>query len=114
MYSINNLGIVLDNQGKYKEAEKLHRRALSSREKALGKEHPDTFGSVWNLAYSFHIQVRYQNALPVYQKACVAFEKALGSDPPHTLNCANNYCRMLDEMRRDSKTENENTVGEDP
>lgn len=39
--SINNLAGVLGMQGKYKEAEEMHRQAL-----ALGKEHPSTLTSM--------------------------------------------------------------------
>ncbi|KAL1970175.1 hypothetical protein VTN77DRAFT_6580 [Rasamsonia byssochlamydoides] len=48
--SISNLGIVLENQGKYQEAEKMYRQALEGREKVLGPEHPDTVRSVDRLA----------------------------------------------------------------
>jgi hypothetical protein len=41
---------VLRDQGKYEEAEQMNRRALGGREKALGKDHPDTLTSVSNLA----------------------------------------------------------------
>ena len=40
--SINNLASVLDSQGKYEEAEVMHRRALKGSEKVLGPEHPLT------------------------------------------------------------------------
>ena len=52
--SINNLASVLQDQGKYDEAEQMNRRALDGREKALGKEHPSTLTSVYCLAYLLH------------------------------------------------------------
>jgi tetratricopeptide (TPR) repeat protein len=39
LISVNNLGSVLDKQGKFEEAEAMHRRALAAREKVLGHEH---------------------------------------------------------------------------
>ena len=39
---MNNLASVFDHQGKYEEAEQVHRQALNGREKVLGQEHPDT------------------------------------------------------------------------
>ncbi len=40
--SLNHLGEVYDAQGRYAEAERLHKRALAIREKALvGPSHPD-------------------------------------------------------------------------
>jgi hypothetical protein len=50
--SVNNLGSVLERQGKYKEAEAIHQQALEGREKALGPEHPDMLISVRDLGYS--------------------------------------------------------------
>eukprot|EP00808_Paulinella_micropora_P008030 g47258.t1 len=47
--SVNNLGVLLEKQGKLAEAEPLFRRALQGREKTLGAEHPDTLASVKNL-----------------------------------------------------------------
>jgi hypothetical protein len=57
--SMNNLACVLDSQGKYEEAETLHRQALELRTKALGTEHPDTLTSMYNLANTLNRQRRY-------------------------------------------------------
>jgi hypothetical protein len=48
--SVNDVGLVLKSQGKYEEAEAMHRRALRDREKVLGPEHLDTLSSVSNLS----------------------------------------------------------------
>ena len=40
--SMHNLAGVLYGQGKYEEAETMHRQTLAMREKVLGGEHPDT------------------------------------------------------------------------
>ncbi|KAF2786064.1 hypothetical protein K505DRAFT_368547 [Melanomma pulvis-pyrius CBS 109.77] len=45
------LGLVLQYRGKYEAAEEMNRQALEGREKALGKEHPDTLTSVYCLGY---------------------------------------------------------------
>jgi hypothetical protein len=47
--SIDNLGTVLERQGKYEEAEAMHRRALEGYEEVLGLEHVDTLTSVNSL-----------------------------------------------------------------
>ena len=38
--SLHNLGLLYQAQGRYREAEPLHKRALAIVEKALGSEHP--------------------------------------------------------------------------
>ena len=48
--SMNNLTNVLDRQGKYEEAEQMHRKTLALMETLLGLEHPKTCQSRRNLA----------------------------------------------------------------
>ena len=62
--SMNNLARVLDNQGKYEEAEEMHRQALALRETVLGKEHPDTLTSMNNLALVLDSQGKYSTGIP--------------------------------------------------
>jgi hypothetical protein len=42
---------VLSNQGKYEEAEEMHRQALGLSETVLGKKHPSTLGSTLTSVY---------------------------------------------------------------
>jgi len=53
---------VLQSQGKYEEAEVMHRRALKGRENVLGPEHPDTLSSVNNLGMVLKTQGKYEEA----------------------------------------------------
>ena len=48
--SLNNLALLYHHQGKYAEAEPLHKRALAFMEKALGPDHPDLATSLKNYA----------------------------------------------------------------
>ena len=48
--NLNNLARLLEYQGDLAAARPLFERALAIREKALGPEHPDTAGSLNNLA----------------------------------------------------------------
>lgn len=47
--SMNNLALVLNGQGKYKEAEEVNRWTLELKEMVLGREHLDTLMSIHNL-----------------------------------------------------------------
>ncbi|KAF2027559.1 HET-domain-containing protein [Setomelanomma holmii] len=82
--SVSNLGTVLSRQGKYDEAEAMHRRALEGREKVLGREHPDTLTSVYHLAFLFHRQQHYSTAIGLYQRAYEGYTRALGIQHPTT------------------------------
>jgi Tetratricopeptide repeat len=48
--SVSQLGTVLSRQGKYEEAEAMHRRDLKGSEKALGPQHSGTVTSMAKLA----------------------------------------------------------------
>jgi hypothetical protein len=54
--TMNEVGLALDCQGKYEEAETMHRQTLALREKVLGKEHPSTLASMDNLALMLNRQ----------------------------------------------------------
>jgi len=58
----------LSLQGKYKEAEEVHRDALSAQEKKLGREHPGTLASLQGLASICHFQGRFREAEFLYQQ----------------------------------------------
>ncbi|KAF2802651.1 HET-domain-containing protein [Mytilinidion resinicola] len=77
------------DMGKYKEAEEMD-RALEGREKALGKEHPNTLTSVSNLALVLQYQGKYEQAEDMNRRALEGSEKALGKEHPDTLTSV--YC----------------------
>jgi hypothetical protein len=59
---MNSLANVLGNQGKYKQAEEMHRQALRLMETWLGKEHPSTSTSMNNLVKVLSDQGKYKQA----------------------------------------------------
>ncbi len=67
--SLNALGVVYREQGRYTESESLLKRALSIREKALGPAHPDVIQSLNNLAGLYHGQGRTAEAEPFLKRA---------------------------------------------
>jgi hypothetical protein len=58
--SINNLGLVLSSQGKYKEAKVMHQQVLIIKEKVLVAEHPSMLTSVSNLGLVLKSQGKYK------------------------------------------------------
>ena len=70
------------SQGNYSEALKWHRKALSIREKVLGKEHPDTATTCNNIAVVYASQGNYSKALEWYRKTLLIEEKLLGKEHP--------------------------------
>ncbi|OCK93228.1 uncharacterized protein K441DRAFT_662008 [Cenococcum geophilum 1.58] len=72
----------------------MNRRALEGKEKALGKEHPDTLTSVYCLAYLLHQRQQYKDASPLYQRACAGYQEKLGLDHPTTQACLDHYSSL--------------------
>jgi Tfp pilus assembly protein PilF len=62
--SLTNLGIVIDAQGRFAEAEPHLRRALQIAESRLGPTHPDTIELCRNIATNLHHQNRDAEAAP--------------------------------------------------
>lgn len=81
----NRCGWYLHLQGKYEEAEAMHRRALTIREKVLRADHPDTLTSVNNLGGALHGQGKYEEAEAMHRRALTGYEKVLGANHPNTL-----------------------------
>jgi tetratricopeptide (TPR) repeat protein len=64
-----NLAMVLEDQGKYEQAEEMNQQALSLRETVLGKEHPDTLASMNKLATVLSDQGKYEQAEEIHRQA---------------------------------------------
>ncbi|TFH39353.1 MAG: tetratricopeptide repeat protein [ANME-2 cluster archaeon] len=69
---------------------------LEVSERVLGKEHPDTLGSVNNLAGLLYSKGDYEGAEPLFRRALEASERVLGKDHPDTLTSVNNLAALLD------------------
>ena len=103
LVSINNLGQLLQNQGKDAEAEALFREALEGRRRTLGDEHPDTLTLISNLGQV----IRYGDLLlaknvarkaereALIREALEGRRRTLGDDHPDTLTSINNMGSFL-------------------
>ena len=89
------LGAFLLENGVHPPAEPLIRRALEASERVLGAEHPDTLGSVNNLAGLLSRKGDYAGAQPLYERALEARERVLGAEHPQTLGSVNNLAYLL-------------------
>ncbi len=76
--AMNERAGILYQQGRYGEAEKLFREALSIVEKELGKEDRRYAITLNNLATLLVKTGRYEEAEPLYREALAIIEKALG------------------------------------
>ena len=67
--SVSSLAGLYRVQARYGKAEPLYRRALEARERALGKDHPNTLQSVNGLATLDEIEGHYGEA-KLLHRAC--------------------------------------------
>jgi len=95
---LNQQVVKLYQAGRYQDALPLAQRALEIREKALGPEHPDTAGSLNNLALLYQDMGAYDKALPLYQRALAIREKVLGPEDPLTAISLNNLAELYQDM----------------
>lgn len=92
-------------QGKYAEATPFAQRALALNEQVLGKDHPDTIGSLNILAFLYRQQGRYAEAEPLYRQAFEIRERVLGWNNADTLASANNLAVLYDAQGRYAEAE---------
>ena len=95
LVSINSLGMLLMNQGKYDEAEPLIREALEARRRRLGDEHPRTLTSINNLGGLLMEQGKFAEAEPLLCEVLENRRRTLGDEHPRTLTSINNLGSLL-------------------
>ncbi|MEE8077291.1 MAG: tetratricopeptide repeat protein [Candidatus Binatia bacterium] len=66
---LNNLATLYQAQGKYAEAEPLHKRALAIWEKALGPDHPQVATTLENMAKLYKKTGRNEEAKRLEERA---------------------------------------------
>jgi CHAT domain-containing protein/tetratricopeptide (TPR) repeat protein len=91
--ALNNLANVYRAQGKYAEAEALHKRALAIYE-ALGKDHPDVAATLSNLAGVYEAQGKYAEAEANYKRALAIDEAKLGNEHPEVATLLDNLAQV--------------------
>jgi tetratricopeptide (TPR) repeat protein len=98
--SYNDVGINLNDLGRYAEAQPLLQKALDLHREILGERHPTTAGSYSNVAYNLNDQGKYAEAQPLFQKALDLHLELLGEKHPSTANSYNNLAFILDVQGR--------------
>jgi tetratricopeptide (TPR) repeat protein len=97
----SNLAILLQNQGKYDQAESLQRRALEISE----RNHHNLGRAYHNLASVLHEQRKYDQAGPLYRKAIEIDERTLGKDDPFVAVDYQNLASLLKDQGKGEQAE---------
>ena len=90
---LTNYGYLLHMAGDYAKVRPLHERALAIAEKNLGENHPQTAGSLNNLAL-YRALGDYAAALPLYTRVSAIRESVLGANHLDTATSLNNLALL--------------------
>ena len=93
--SLDNLGLLLQNQGDLIAARPLFERALAIHENVLGPDHSDVAISLNNLAFLVRHQGDFAAARPLFERALAIDENVLGPVHPRTARAINNLALLL-------------------
>jgi tetratricopeptide (TPR) repeat protein len=85
----HNLGCLNRARGWVDTAEEMFRRALETREKALGRDHTSTLATVNELSLVYRDQGKLDKAQEMFWRVLEGHEKALGHDHTSTLATVN-------------------------
>ena len=88
-------GRALQYAGDLKAAKPWYERAVATRERVLGPDHPDTALSLNNLGELLWAQGHLGPARSLFERALDIRERVFGSDHPHTAECLNDLALLL-------------------
>ncbi len=84
---LNNIGFILNNKKRFKEAERILRELLALRTEALGEGHQDTLVTRSNLAYALYGLRRHKDSVAELEAALPLIRKTMGVRAPLVRNC---------------------------
>jgi len=91
--------------GEYARGADLAERAYEVAVDAFGETHPDTLGSLNNMAFLYSRQGRYGEAEPLYARALELSRQTLGETHPQTLGSLNNMAGLYSRQGRYGEAE---------
>ena len=123
----NALALLRMKTGSKDDGARIAEAALEARERTLGKDHPETLGSLYTLAEHYYSIPDYAKAEPLLVRALEAKDRTLGKEHAETLVTVTNlaslyaaiaqvekavplYLRMLDATERTSRVQHRVTL----
>jgi len=99
-------GMLLQEQGYFKEAETLENKVLDIRNRILGVEHPSTINAMENLAGTYHKLGKYTEAEKLDIQVLDASNRILGVEHPDTINAMANLAAIYGSLGKYTEAEN--------
>ena len=81
--TVGNLAAIAQRRGDLEAAAVMHRRALDTKERTMGSDHPELATTLSNLATTLHALGRSEEALPLLRRALALAEGSLEPDHPN-------------------------------
>jgi serine/threonine protein kinase len=103
--AVNELALLLGDQGKHTEAENLFRRNLEATRRVQGPEHPHTMRAVNNLALLLQAQGKYSEAESLFRRNLEDLRRILGPEAREALEAASNLAALLHESSKYTEAE---------
>lgn len=98
-----SLGGMLNNQGAFAEAKKVHEQALAAAEAGLGPDHPMVAGILTNLANACNRTGDYARAAVLHERALKLTEQTLEPGHPRVATLLNNLANVHKNLGHYSK-----------
>jgi tetratricopeptide (TPR) repeat protein len=103
--ALASLGQACFAQGRYRESESLHRRALAATEKRLPPEHPDVAASLSQLAEVLRYLGKAEEAEPLHRRALRIRESNYGTEHLSVAESLHHLGEVLRAQRRNAEAE---------
>jgi len=100
---LNNVGLLLHDQGKHDEAESLYKQSLEIRKNIFGINHPDVATSLNNLAELYKSQGKYDEAEPLYKQSLEISKNIFGINHPDVASSLNNLAELYNSQGKYDK-----------
>jgi tetratricopeptide (TPR) repeat protein len=95
LHSLNNMGVVYQDQGRYSMAESYHSKALEMKQRIFGGQHPETYTTLNNLALVLQSQKRFDEAEKLHRRAFRGRKRLLPSTHPDIFVSMSNFGVLL-------------------
>jgi tetratricopeptide (TPR) repeat protein len=107
---LTSLAVLYRHRGEYADAERLFKRTLAIKERALGQDHPGVALILNNLALVSNAQGKHAEAEGLHKRALAIYEKALGTDHPDVASTLGNLAEVYREEGKYADAEALNTL----
>ncbi|KAG9193988.1 hypothetical protein G6011_04023 [Alternaria panax] len=95
LHSLNNMGVLYQDQGLFLKAEIYHSKALELKQEVFGSQHTETYITLSNLALSLQSQKRFGEAERMHRRALRGRKRLLVSAHPDIYTSLNNLGVVL-------------------